>query len=235
MKYNRILLVPILFVTVIICSCGRPGEQYTIEEHQLIHRYGRDDPAGFLQVYPFKSAQFSFKASGMGTPDRQIIIHIDEYGHFESQQSIVIDTGKIYNWTVIRGMDLWHLDPDTQTATLAVMDQRVPSGIDIETLADIHGSIENAEQYLEQQSIYLLPDETIDGYVCQVILRDLGHYSIKRWVYQGVDLRMAVVLPPDNDVTITREFVSAKLDIPVDQSHFEIPNTYRLSATVLPE
>jgi hypothetical protein len=235
MKHACIALFLLSLITTMLISCGKQDERDIIDNelaYQLRHRYGQDDPASFVRIYPFKSARFSFNASGMGTPDRQIVIHIDEYGHFESQQSIVKDSGNIYNWAIIRGMDLWHLDPDTETATLAVLDQRVASGFDMDALTRIHGSKEQAEQFLKQQDIRFLPDETIGEYSCRIILQQMGQYSLKRWIYQGIDLQMGILLPPNNDLIITRELVSAVFDIPVDGDLFDIPDTFSIVSTV---
>jgi hypothetical protein len=227
----------ILFVTA--CDTGNPADSGDTGRaaflEQLKNRSGAGNPEDMIRLYPFKSGTFTFNIIGLDGSDRTLVMTVDEYGHFESKKSFSGADGKVVNWTIKRGLDLWHLDPQTREAVLIVQKERAASGIDMDALTARHGSREAAETFLHGSGTTILPPDTIEGYPCQVIRKDLETYSLIQWVYRGIDLQMAVQSLPDGAITITRELISAEFDGDVAANLFEIPGDYMVTTTMYPE
>ncbi len=216
-------------------SQDQDNSDFNILFNQLKTRWGKDSPENMIQVYPFKNGAFTFKIIGSDGSERNLVMLVDDYGHFESKKSFIDNGQTLVNWTVKRGLDLWHLDPDTKEAILVVLEERSASGIDMEPLIDQFGSLEAAESFLIDSNITLLPDETVQGYLCQVAQKDLGSYTLIQWVYKGVDLQMAIRLPSSDELIITRELISADFDTLISGNPFEIPVEYTVKTTMIDE
>lgn len=202
-------------------------------DETLKQRSGRGTGENLVRIYPFRRAEFVFDISGPGIRSGRLTMTVDENGHFESKRSEKVDESgrEITNWTIKRGMDLWHLDPVTKEAVLAVLGSRMPAGFDFQSMIMEFGTREAAVAKLAEDKIELLPDETVKGFECMVFQQDLGPYSMIRWVNQGVELRMAVVFP-GKEPQITRELVSADFDPVIPDNLFEIPEDYSVLTTM---
>lgn len=216
-------------------SQDQDNSETNILFNQLKTRWGKDTSENMIHVYPFKSGTFTFKIIGSDGSERNLVMLVDDYGHFESKQSYIDNGQTLVNWTVKRGLDLWHLDPETKEAILVVLEDRSASGIDMEPLIERHGSTEAAESFLIDSNIVLLPDETVQGYSCQVIQKDLGTYILIQWVHKGVDLQMAIRPPSSDELIITRELISADFDTLISGNPFEIPENYTVRTTMIDE
>ncbi len=232
-----ILVILLLHVTACDTKNSKDGDDLGTKAFmtQLKTRWGKDTPENMIYVYPFKSGEFTFKIIGSDGSERILVMLVDDYGHFESKQSFIDGSQSLVNWTVKRGLDLWHLDPETKEAILVVLKERSASGIDMESLIERHGSLVAAESFLIDSNITLLPDETVQGYPCKVMQKDLGTYILIQWVHKGVDLQMAIRPPSSDELIITRELISADFDAQISENHFEIPENYTVKTTMIDE
>ncbi|MGB3975846.1 MAG: hypothetical protein WBM02_04595 [bacterium] len=238
------ILKALLYLTIItafLVGCtskdalDQDNSETNILLNQLKTRRGKDTPEDMIHVYPFRSGEFTFKIIGTDGSERNLVMLVDDYGHFESKKSYVNNGQTLVNWTVKRGLDLWHLDPETKEAILVVLKERSASGIDMDALIEQHGSLVAAESFLIDSNITLLPDETVQGYPCQVIQKDLGTYTLIQWVHKGIDLQMAIRPPSSDELIITRELISADFDAQISGNPFEIPENYTVKTTMIDE
>ncbi|MBN1296412.1 hypothetical protein JXA80_06505 [bacterium] len=187
-----------------------------------------------VKVYPFKSGRFTFSIQGMGVREGTMELIIDEYGHWESKRSekTLDDGSHVTIWSIKRGLELYSIDVRDREIIRARMQERQPAGIAMDQLIAQHGGEDAARRYLEANRIELLADEAIHGYSCQVVRKGTAESGITRWVYQGVELRMAVSRS-GQDPVITRDLVSLELNVDVNPSAFEVPTDFYMQDAVL--
>ncbi len=111
------------------------------------------------------------------------------------------------------------------------MKSRQAAGIDMDALTTAHKSPEAVQKFLQESNTVILPDEIVAGYRCQVIRQDMKSYALFRWVYQGVELRMAVQFP-GKEPEITRDLLSVDFDPVIPEGMFRIPDEYRVLTTL---
>lgn len=200
---------------------------------ELKHRNGLETPETMVRLYAFRRAKFMFDITGAGNANGTLVMVLDAFGHFESKISTKTDRAgrRSGNWTIKRGLDLWHLDPATREATLVVMKERSAAGVDLAAEVSRLGSEEAAREHFRGRGIEILPDEDVKGYRCQVIRQQMESHAMILWVYQGVELRMAVQFP-GGEPQVTRELISADFDPPIPEGLFEIPADYSVLTTL---
>jgi hypothetical protein len=120
---------------------------------------------------------------------------------------------------------------DENTAIKSEVTQRASAEIDVESLEEQLGSPEAVSDMLAQRGIAILDDEEMLGYECQVYTHDANTHKLKMWNYKGIPLKMVVKSQVGGEEQIVQQLVAkeAKFNIPVEQSHFEIPEGVQLT------
>ena len=182
-----------------------------------------------VKIYPFEHALFKFKIGGPGVKSGEMTFAIDDFGNLESKRSTKIKTSgrETETWTIKKSYNIYSLNTAVKEMVKTRMDQRISANIDLESLIQEHGSHDKATQYLSDTGITLLPDEELQGYLCQVYSQENPRFTLTRWVHQGVEIKMTVQFE-DQEPVVTRELISVDFESEIPPELFELPEDYKL-------
>lgn len=183
-----------------------------------------------MEIYPFKSAILQYSFDDRGTEGTRTV-YIDNWGElwaeYESRELRNDDLAE--KVTIRRGTEVYTIYLEDKVAVKSIESQPKPEGVDLKSLAVIHGSREKALDRLSEKGIRLIGKESVKGYTCQVIERKQGPLVSKRWIYKGVSLRVVEYLGKNLNFVSEENFVEVQFDVPVDPRHFKLPEGIVLS------